>query len=69
MGRPAYGQPNSTISLFKLVDDGEYAVRVPVQLGRTSVNSVEIVEGLAPGDRVFLSDTTAGDDNDRIRLD
>jgi HlyD family secretion protein len=69
MGRPAYGQPNSTISLFKLVDDGEYAVRVPVQLGRTSVNSVEIVQGLAPGDRVILSDTSAWDDNDRIRLD
>ena len=46
MGRPAYGQPNSTICLFKLVDDGDYAVRVPVELGRTSVNSVEIVQGL-----------------------
>jgi HlyD family secretion protein len=67
-GRPAYGQPNSTITLFKLVEDGEYAVRVPVELGRTSVNAVEIVQGLAPGDEVILSDTSAWDDNDRIRL-
>jgi HlyD family secretion protein len=67
-GRPAYGQPNTTISLFKLVEDGRYAVRVPVQLGRTSVNAVEIVQGLTPGDEVILSDTSAWDDNDRIRL-
>ncbi|HEX6996892.1 MAG TPA: efflux RND transporter periplasmic adaptor subunit [Gammaproteobacteria bacterium] len=68
-GRPAYGQPYSTISLFKLVEGGRYAVRVPVQLGRTSVNAVEIVQGLEPGDQVILSDTSAWDDNDRIRLD
>ena len=67
-GRPAYGQPNSTITLFKLVEEGRYAVRVPVELGRTSVNAVEIVQGLVPGDQVILSDTSAWDDNDRIRL-
>jgi HlyD family secretion protein len=67
-GRPAYGQPNSTIKLFKLVEEGEYAVQVPVELGRTSVNAVEIVQGLTPGDEVILSDTSAWDDNDRIRL-
>jgi HlyD family secretion protein len=67
-GRPAYGQPNSKITLFKLVDGGRYAVRVPVELGRTSVNNVEIVQGLLPGDEVILSDTSAWDDNDRIRL-
>ena len=67
-GRPAYGQPNSTIKLFKVVEEGEYAVQVPVELGRTSVNAVEIVQGLAPGDEVILSDTSAWDDNDRIRL-
>jgi HlyD family secretion protein len=67
-GRPAYGQPNSTITLFKVVEEGEYAVRVPVELGRTSVNAVEIVQGLVPGDEVILSDTSAWDDNDRIRL-
>ena len=51
MGRPAYGQPNTTVGLFKLVDDGRYAVRVPVELGRTSVNPVEILKGLVPGDQ------------------
>jgi HlyD family secretion protein len=66
-GRPAYGQPNTTIGLFKLVEDG-YAVRVPVELGRTSVSAVEIVKGLAPGDEVILSDTSAWDEHDRIRL-
>jgi HlyD family secretion protein len=66
-GRPAYGQPNTTIGLFKLVDDG-YAVRVPVELGRTSVSSVEIVQGLSVGDEVILSDTSAWGDHDRIRL-
>jgi len=68
-GRPAYGQADSTIGLFKLEADGEHAVQVPVQLGRTSVNSVEIVQGLELGDQVILSDTSAWDDYDRIRLD
>ena len=67
-GRPAYGQPNSTVSLFKLVEGGSYAVRVPVELGRTSVNAVEILKGLSPGDQVILSDTSAWDDRERIRL-
>lgn len=68
-GRPVYGQPNSTISLFKLVEEGRYAIRVPVEIGRTSVNQVEIVQGLVPGDRVVLSDTSAYDAYDRIRID
>lgn len=67
-GRPVYAQPSSTISLFKLVEDGRYAVRVPVEIGRTSVNAVEIVNGLVPGDRVVLSDTSAYDRYDRIRV-
>jgi HlyD family secretion protein len=67
-GRPTYSQPNSTITLFKLVDGGAYAVRVPVQIGLQSVNEVEIRGGLAPGDEVILSDTSAWDDVDRIRL-
>jgi HlyD family secretion protein len=67
-GRPAYGQADSTISLFKLVEDGDFAVRVPVQIGRTSVNAVEIVQGLASGDEVILSDTSSWDTYDRIRL-
>jgi HlyD family secretion protein len=68
MGRPTYVQQNSTITLFKLVEEGEYAVRVPVRIGATSVNEVEVMEGLVPGDRVILSDTSAWDDVDRIRL-
>jgi HlyD family secretion protein len=67
-GRPSPSQANSTISLFKVIDEGRYAVRVPVQIGKTSVNSVEILQGLLPGDEVILSDTSAFEDNDRIRL-
>jgi HlyD family secretion protein len=67
-GRPAYGQPNTTIKLFKLVDGGSYAIQVPVELGHTSVNAVEILRGLEVGDQVILSDTSAWDDHDRIRL-
>jgi HlyD family secretion protein len=67
-GRPAYGQPNATVGLFKLAEDGAAAVRVPVQLGRSSVNAVEIIQGLEPGDQVILSDTSAWDEYDRIRL-
>lgn len=68
-GRPVYGQPNSTISLFKLVEGGQYAVQVPVEIGLTSVNAVQILQGLQPGDEVILSDTSAWDEYDRIRLD
>jgi HlyD family secretion protein len=68
-GRPAYGQADSTIRLFKVVENGDFAVRVPVQIGRTSVNSVEIVQGLESGDQVILSDTSSWDDYERIRLD
>jgi HlyD family secretion protein len=68
-GRPAYGQADTTIGLFKIEEDGEHAVRVPVRLGRTSVNEVEILQGLTVGDRVILSDTSSWDDYDRIRLD
>lgn len=67
-GRPAYGQADTTVGLFKLEPGGEHAVRVPVQLGRTSVNAVEIIQGLGPGDEVILSDTSSWDDYDRIRL-
>jgi HlyD family secretion protein len=68
VGRPAIGQANSKIELFKLVKKGREAVRVPVGLGRTSVNTVEIVSGLQVGDQVILSDTAAQDGYDRIRL-
>lgn len=68
MGAPAFGQENSTVTLFKLSADGSEAERVTVKLGKRSVNQVEIVEGLKPGDQVILSDTTAQDGFDRIRL-
>jgi HlyD family secretion protein len=68
LGRPAYGQPNSTVGLFKVVEQGRAAVRVPVRLGRTSVNTVEIVSGLRKGDIVILSDISQGDSVGRVRL-
>jgi HlyD family secretion protein len=68
VGRPAFGQERSTVQIFKLDADGVYAVRTPVDLGRSSVNTIEIVKGLTPGDRVILSDMTQQDANERIRL-
>jgi HlyD family secretion protein len=68
VGRPAYGQAESTIGLFKLLDDGETAVRAQVRLGRSSVNTIEVIQGLVEGDQVILSDTSAWDAYDRIRL-
>jgi len=68
MGRPTYGQANSQVELFKVVDDGEMAIRVPVRLGRASVDTIEVVEGLQQGDQVILSDTSQFDEVDRIRL-
>ncbi|MFL6280214.1 MAG: efflux RND transporter periplasmic adaptor subunit [Vicinamibacterales bacterium] len=65
--RPAFGQENSTVGLFKLTGDGE-AIRTNVKLGRTSVDKVEIIEGLQPGDQVVLSDMSAQDSYDRIRI-
>jgi HlyD family secretion protein len=68
VGRPAFGQENSTISLFRLDSDGKGAVRVPVKVGRASVNSIQILEGLHAGDTVILSDMSRSDNTDRIRL-
>jgi HlyD family secretion protein len=67
VGRPAYGQPDSTVGMFKLTPNGE-ASRVQVKLGRSSVNQIEIVEGLREGDQVVLSDMSAWDAFDRVRL-
>ncbi|NOT09231.1 MAG: HlyD family efflux transporter periplasmic adaptor subunit [Gemmatimonadales bacterium] len=67
-GRPPYGQTDATIGIFKLVEGGNYAQRVSVRLGRTSVNSVEIKEGLQPGDVVILSDMSRWDNVDRVRI-
>jgi HlyD family secretion protein len=68
VGRPAFGQERSTVGLFRLEPDGSYAARTQVELGRSSVNTIEIIRGLQPGDRVILSDMSPWDGNDRIRL-
>jgi HlyD family secretion protein len=69
VGRPAFGQENSTIRLFKLDPVGKGGVRVPVKVGRASLNSIQVLEGLREGDTVILSDTSRYDNTDRIRLD
>jgi HlyD family secretion protein len=69
VGRPTYGQANSQVELFKIVEDGEMAIRVPVRLGRASVDTIEVIEGLVEGDQVILSDTSQYDDVDRIKLE
>ena len=69
VGRPAFGQENSTISLFKLNPDGKGGVRVPVKVGRASVNSIQVLEGLNEGDTVILSDMSRYDNTERIRLE
>jgi HlyD family secretion protein len=67
VGRPAFGQEESTISLFKLLPNGE-AERTTIKLGRSSVNTIEIKEGLQPGDQVILSDMSNYDQFDRVRI-
>src|SRR3984885_847029 len=69
VGRPAFGQENSTISLFKLSTDNATALRVPVKVGRASVNSIQVIEGLHEGDTVILSDMSRWDNTDRVRLE
>jgi HlyD family secretion protein len=67
VSRPAYGQANSTVGMFKLQDNGE-AVRVNVRLGRSSVSTIEIVDGLLEGDMVVVSDMSRWDQFDRVRV-
>ena len=69
VGRPAFGQENSTVGMFVLQPDGKTAVRDQVKLGRSSVNTVEILGGLKNGDQVILSDMSRWDNFDRIRLE
>jgi HlyD family secretion protein len=68
VGRPVFGQPHSLVGLFKLESDGKHASQTTVRLGRSSVNTIEIVEGLNVGDQVVLSDMSAWDAHKRIRL-
>jgi HlyD family secretion protein len=69
VGRPAFGQEKSTVGMFKIDPDGKTATRVPVELGRMSVNTTEIVRGLKEGDQVILSDMSRWDNQDHIRLE
>lgn len=68
VARPAFGQAQSTIGMFKLEPGGQFAIRVQVKLGRSSVNTIEVLEGLLEGDQVILSDTSQWDAFNRIRL-
>jgi RND family efflux transporter MFP subunit len=68
VGRPAYGQGESTVGLFRLDPDGSYATRVPVKLGRSSVTTIEVVQGLKAGDRVITSDMSQWDNVERVKL-
>ena len=68
MGRPAFGQDQSTVGVFKVNPTTHEASRVQVRLGRSSVNAIEVIEGLQPGDQVILSDMSAWDAFDRVRL-
>jgi RND family efflux transporter MFP subunit len=69
VGRPALGNENSTLSLFRIDADGKGASRVPVKVGRASVNFIQVLEGLKEGDSVILSDMSRWDNVDRIRLE
>lgn len=68
VGRPAYGQADNTVGLFKLTPDGKEATRVNVKLGRASVNTIEVVSGLNVGDKVIISDMSQWDNVSRVRL-
>jgi hypothetical protein len=68
VGRPVQGQPESTVSVFKVINGGKEAVRVAVKLGRSSVSTIEVVEGLQSGDQVVLSDMSAWDNHERVKL-
>jgi HlyD family secretion protein len=69
VGRPAFGNENSTISLFKIDPDGKTATRVQVKVGRASVTQIQILDGLKEGDRVILSDMSRYDNTDKVRLE
>jgi multidrug efflux pump subunit AcrA (membrane-fusion protein) len=69
VGRPAFGQEKSTVGMFKIDPDGKTATRVNVNLGRSSVNSIEIAGGLKEGDQVILSDMSRFDTQNQIKID
>ena len=69
VGRPVFGQEQSVVGLFKVEEDGTHASRTRVSLGRASVNTIEVLEGLQPGDRVVLSDMSTWEQFDRVRIE
>ncbi len=69
VGRPAFGQEKSTVGMFRIDPDGKTATRVPVEMGRSSVNTIEIMRGLKEGDQVILSDMSRWDNQDHIKLE
>ena len=69
VGRPAFGNENSTIQLFRMDPDGKTATRVPVKVGRASVTQIQVLDGLHEGDRVILSDMSRYDNTDKVRLE
>ena len=69
VGRPVFGQEESVVSLFRVEEDGMHASRTRVSLGRASVNTIEVLDGLRPGDRVVLSDMSTWDQFDRVRIE
>jgi len=68
VGRPSYGQAESTVGMFRLSPDGKEATRVNVKLGRSSVNTIEIKQGLNVHDRVIISDMSAMDSHEKVRV-
>jgi multidrug resistance efflux pump len=68
VGRPAFGQAESTVGMFRLEPDEKHATRVQVKLGRSSVNTIEVVQGLNPGDKVIISDVSQWDAQERLRI-
>jgi len=68
-GRPVFGQEESVVSLFRVEAGGTHATRTRVSLGRASVNTIEVLDGLQPGDRVVLSDMSTWDQFDRVRIE
>lgn len=68
VGRPTFGQPNQRVSIFKMTPDGEFAERVTIQLGASSVNDIQVLEGLQEGDIVILSDMSRWDGFDRVKI-
>lgn len=68
VGRPVFASSESVVELFKLIEKGKYAVRSRVELGRSSVSTIEVIEGLAVDDEIILSDMSQWDEHERIRL-